>query len=129
MGPEPIHQAQHIGNGLQACCQLLHAMGLEPIRTDSMNATGLQAQWHSTVPCLCGPTAKQRQATRQMATPDVCETHTPWTLGQWSLRIALCQQASQRSATATCNAGKQSTTLHKPGVVSRVPCSPHRAAA
>jgi len=60
---------------------------------------------------------------------DVCETHTPWTLGQWSLRIELCPQASQRSATATCNAGEQSTILHKTGMVSRVPCGPCRAAA
>jgi hypothetical protein len=40
MGPEPIHQAQHAANGLRAYCQLLHAMGLEPIRTDSVNPLG-----------------------------------------------------------------------------------------
>lgn len=112
MGPEPIHQAQRADNRLQAYCQSLHAMGLEPIRTDSMNPLGCKPIDIQ----LCRAFAARPQVTVRppvrWPTPDVCETHTPWTLGQWSLRIALCQQASQRSATATCNAGMQSTTLH-----------------
>ncbi len=82
-----------------------------------------------TVPCLCGPTARHRQATRQMAAPWTCVRRTP--LGPWVNGPCVSAMPTGKPAQRHSDVQRRRavTTLHKPGMVSRVPCSPCRAAA
>ena len=95
MGPEPIHQAQHADIGLQACCQLLHAMGLEPIRTDSMNPLGCKPIDIQ----LCRALAARPQGTVRLPVrwpPRTCVRRTP--LGPWVNGLCASRYANRQAS-------------------------------
>jgi len=105
--PCPLTRHSRFTLGWQPIVNCCTAWVPNPFCTDSMDALG----WQPNAICCAVPLRPDRKAPSGHPSDGHLWTcvkhHTPWTLGQWSLRTEPCQQASQRSATATCNAGKQ----------------------